>query len=266
MKTRVLSAIVLIIVIVPLLILGGLPFRLFVTLISILGFKELFDIRKKERKLPIIVQVLSYILLGLFILFSNETELSNFAFDYRIISILLLVLLLPIIFINDDGKYNIKDALFLIGGIVFLGIGFNNFIIVRSFSLTHMIYLVLITTMTDTFALFTGMFIGKHKLCERISPKKTIEGAIGGSLIGTIIPSLFYIYVININVNVVVLIFVTLLLTVIGQLGDLLFSSIKRHFGVKDFSNLIPGHGGILDRFDSLILVVITYLLFMTIL
>lgn len=265
MKTRVISAIVLIIVVVPLLILGGVPFKLFVSLIGILGIKELIDISKNDRKIPLFMKIISYILMGLFIFF-EATGLSNFTFDYRILSILLLIMMLPIVFINDDEKYNIKDALYLIGGLVFLGIGFNNFVLVREISLSHIFYLVLITTMTDTFALFTGMFIGKHKLCEKISPKKTIEGAIGGSLIGTIIPTLFYIYIINSEVNILLLVLITLLLTIVGQVGDLIFSSIKRHFNVKDFSNLIPGHGGILDRFDSLILVVMVYLLFITIL
>lgn len=263
MKTRVISAVVLIAIILPILIIGGLPFKIFTALISILGLKELIDVRKKEKEIPSIIKYLSYILIGIFILLNNYKKLT---IDIRIIPILLLVLLIPIIFINDDEKYNIKDSMFLIGIIIFLGIGFASFNIIRTFSLTHLIYLVLITTITDTFALFTGMFIGKHKLCEKISPKKTIEGSIGGSLMGTIIPTLFYIYVISSDINIILLILITLLLTIIGQLGDLLFSSIKRHYKVKDFSKLIPGHGGILDRFDSLLLVVITYLLFMTIL
>lgn len=262
MKTRVISAIVLILIVVPLLVIGDIPFKLFVTLLGILGLKELIDVRKKEKDIPLFIRIISYILIGLFIFLNN----NSLSFDYRLFSPFLLILLLPIIFINDDDKYNIKDALYLTSSIVFLSIGFNNFVIIREIDLSHIFYLVLITTMTDTFALFTGMFIGKHKLCEKISPKKTIEGAIGGSLIGTIIPTLFYIYVINNSINILLLILITFILTVVGQLGDLLFSSIKRHFKVKDFSNLIPGHGGILDRFDSLLLVGLVYLLFITIL
>ena len=114
---------------------------------------------------------------------------------------------------------------------------------------------------TDTFALFTGMFIGKNKLAPSISPKKTIEGFIGGALMGTFIATAFYVTVINQSMPLVLIIFVTLLLSCVGQLGDLVFSFVKREYGKKDFSNLIPGHGGILDRFDSLIFVVLAFIL-----
>ena len=119
----------------------------------------------------------------------------------------------------------------------------------------------MITTITDSFALFTGMFIGKHKLAPEISPKKTIEGAIGGSLMGTIVATAFYTTVINSSVPLVFVILITLALTVVGQIGDLAFSAIKRYYGQKDFSDLIPGHGGILDRFDSLVFVVLAFIL-----
>ena len=115
--------------------------------------------------------------------------------------------------------------------------------------------------MTDTFALFTGMLIGKHKLAPSISPKKTIEGAVGGSLMGTIFASAFYVTVINSSIPMVFIILVTALLTVVGQVGDLAFSAIKRYYGQKDFSNLIPGHGGILDRFDSIVFVTMAFVI-----
>ena len=115
--------------------------------------------------------------------------------------------------------------------------------------------------MTDTFALFTGMFIGKHKLAPEISPKNTIEGAVGGSIMGTLIATAFYTTVISSSVPLVFLILITLALTAVGQIGDLAFSSIKRYYGKKDFSDLIPGHGGILDRLDSLVFVVLAFIL-----
>lgn len=107
--------------------------------------------------------------------------------------------------------------------------------------------------------LFGGKLFGKHKLIEKVSPKKTIEGSIIGSAFGTIIPSIYYIYMVDPGANILTVIFMTLILSIIGQLGDLVFSSIKRYFNIKDFSNIMPGHGGILDRIDSITMVVLAY-------
>jgi hypothetical protein len=117
------------------------------------------------------------------------------------------------------------------------------------------------TIVTDSFALFTGMLVGKHKLAPEISPKKTIEGAVGGALMGTFVATAYYVTVINPAVSLVLLILATLLLSVVGQIGDLAFSSIKRYYGKKDFSDLIPGHGGILDRFDSVVFVAMAFVI-----
>ena len=117
----------------------------------------------------------------------------------------------------------------------------------------------MITIITDTFAMFCGMLFGKHKLCPTISPKKSWEGSIGGSIIATGAACTFYHFLIG-KVNYKIII-ITLVLSVIGQLGDLVFSRIKRDNDLKDYSNIIPGHGGILDRLDSIIFVVICYVL-----
>ena len=159
--------------------------------------------------------------------------------------------------------YDINDALYLIGSLLFINISFNLILVIRNYSLNYLIYLLLITVITDTFALITGMYIGKNKLAPSISPHKTIEGFIGGVLMGTFVATTFYYTVIDSGISLAILILTTLFLAVVGQLGDLVFSSIKRTFGVKDFSNLIPGHGGILDRLDSLIFVILAFILVM---
>ena len=123
----------------------------------------------------------------------------------------------------------------------------------------------IITIITDTFALITGKCIGKHKLSPTISPNKTIEGLIGGTVMGVFVASIFYVTAIDPHVQIIQLLIVTTSLSLIGQLGDLAFSQIKRYYNVKDFSNFIPGHGGVLDRLDSIIFVVLMYTLFITI-
>mgnify|MGYP003308437253 CR=1 FL=1 len=117
---------------------------------------------------------------------------------------------------------------------------------------------MLITILTDTFAFIVGSLIGKHKLCPAVSPKKSWEGSIAGSLLGTFIASTFYHYMVSpVTIKIIL---ITLLLSVLGQMGDLVFSRIKRDNEIKDFSNIMPGHGGILDRFDSLIFVILAYI------
>lgn len=258
MKIRVLSAIIMLIAVIPIVILGDIYFKLLVCLLGIFSMNELFNIR--ERKIPLFLRICSYIILFLFVYLSNDYT-ASYTLNYKMIICLIGVFLFPIVFINDNNKYNVEDAFLTIGAILFLSVAFNSFIIIRNFDLLHFVYLTLITIMTDTFALFTGNLIGTHKLCEKISPKKTIEGSIGGSLVGTIVSFLFYKFLINSAFNTWTLIFITFCLTVIGQIGDLIFSAIKRKYNVKDFSNLIPGHGGILDRLDSMILVMMTYIL-----
>jgi phosphatidate cytidylyltransferase len=103
--------------------------------------------------------------------------------------------------------------------------------------------------------------IGKHKLLESISPKKTWEGLIFGTIFGVLIGSVFYYITINDSINVLHLVLGTTLISLVGQMGDLVFSSIKRFYNKKDFSNLLPGHGGILDRIDSFIFAVLSYVL-----
>ena len=110
----------------------------------------------------------------------------------------------------------------------------------------------------DTCAYFTGMLFGKHKLIPSVSPKKTIEGAIGGvlgSVISVVIFALVCKNVASAEVSILNAIILGAVCAVVSQFGDLCASCIKREHDVKDFGNLIPGHGGILDRFDSVLMV-----------
>ncbi len=109
---------------------------------------------------------------------------------------------------------------------------------------------------TDTFAYFCGRFFGKHKLIPEISPKKTVEGAIGGTVFGAVAFVVFGIIMqkaYGLRVNYAMLAVSGLLTAVVSQLGDLIASLIKREHGVKDYSSLFPGHGGVMDRFDSVL-------------
>ena len=262
MTKRVVSAIIMVLLFIPFLVIGGTPFIILMSVFGVLGLYELLKIRgEAKKKFPVFMRVIAY-LMTVFLIVNNAGSIDlQYDIDYRLISAIIFFFLVPMVFINNSKKYNLNDALFLVGSVVFIGLSFNLLSVIRNFNVAYFIYLLLITTMTDSFALFTGMLIGKHKLAPEISPKKTIEGAIGGSLMGTIISTAFYVTVINSNIPLVFVILITLALTAVGQVGDLAFSAIKRYYGQKDFSDLIPGHGGILDRFDSLVFVVLAFIL-----
>lgn len=202
----------------------------------------------------------------LIILTNFENNMFAFALDYRILAGLFILFLVPSVLYHDREKYSINDAFYMIGGILFLGISLSTLVIIREKSLNLMIYLLLIPIITDTYAYIIGTLIGKTKLLEVISPNKTLEGMIGGTVFGVLIPTIFYYLFVNSVTPIYVITFITLFLSVLGQLGDLVFSAIKRYFSKKNFSNLIPGHGGILDRLDSIIFVVLGFMFFMTIL
>lgn len=254
---KVISAIVMLIVVVPIVWYGGRVFKIGVSILGVLALKEMLDLKKSHKEYSILVKLVSVISLLLLILAEYDGYSIMFGITYRGIAILLLSLL-SLSVLNKD--YDMKDALFLIGTVLLIGVSFNALILARMFSLYKFIFLILIFILTDTFALVGGKLIGKHKLIERVSPNKTIEGSVIGSIVGTIGASIFYHYLVNpISVKVIL---GTLLLSIIGQMGDLIFSKIKRENNIKDFSNIIPGHGGILDRLDSTIAIMLGYLIF----
>ncbi|MEG2454691.1 MAG: phosphatidate cytidylyltransferase [Oscillospiraceae bacterium] len=122
----------------------------------------------------------------------------------------------------------------------------------------YLVVLPLLSAFTsDAFALFAGMLFGKHKLAPELSPKKTVEGAVGG-FVGAVVCTVLYGVIMqfgfHLQVNYFILALYGALGSAISQLGDLSFSYIKRQYQIKDFGNILPGHGGILDRFDSVIL------------
>jgi len=260
MKERVISAIVAFIIFIPLIILGGTFFKLGVIVLSNLALKEMLDLKEKNKKLPFFIKLLSYLLV---ILFASSSKYNGTSYDINELLVLVtfILLLIPLVLYHDNDTYNIKDALYLIGITLFIGIIFNLFIFIRDYSINYFIFLFSITIITDTYAYFSGKLIGKHKLLPVISPKKTWEGSIFGSLIGTLVSFTIYFTLINNSCNVIRTVIIIFSLSVIGQIGDLVFSAIKRYYRKKDFSNIMPGHGGVLDRLDSIIFVLMAFVI-----
>lgn len=263
MKTRIISAVIGLLIFIPITLVGGTLFNVFILVIALLAMHELLELRPKRKAWPLFMKVATYLVYAYLVI--NVSELNNFIYllDYRSIALIIFIFTLPIIIYHNNKIYSINDALFLIGVTFFLGISFNLFITLRAYSVMHIFYLFIITAATDIYAYVSGSLVGKRKLLETISPKKTWEGLIVGTIFGVLIASVFYYIAIDANISLIILILGTTLLSLIGQLGDLVFSSIKRLYRKKDFSNLIPGHGGILDRLDSIIFVALGYVLLM---
>ncbi|WP_288868727.1 phosphatidate cytidylyltransferase [uncultured Parvimonas sp.] len=181
---------------------------------------------------------------------SNENlVLTFFASYFLIISIYYL-------FFNKMSIENLGRLLF---SFIYISVPMGVFL---KLGYTNLLWIVfLISWGTDTFAYLFGMIFGKRKLCPSISPKKTIEGALGGIFGSLILLNLFNYFVLKNNI-----VFVTLsgiILSIVAQIGDLFASKIKREMGIKDFSNIIKGHGGFLDRFDSIVFVTpLVYIVF----
>lgn len=151
----------------------------------------------------------------------------------------------------DPERFNIEKAAVLVLAMFYLGLGFQTLIRMRDAGLSSLMFLFAIVWATDIGAYCVGRAIGKQALAPKISPNKTIEGAFGGTVIALIV-GIIYLYTVQppIAINQTNW-FLIVAVSFIGQFGDLVESAMKRHFQVKDSGRLIPGHGGILDRFDS---------------
>lgn len=155
----------------------------------------------------------------------------------------------------EKRNISLKSRLSFWIGVFYIIVGFETIIWIRNVVpngelFTWMIFII--TVVSDSMAYFTGKFFGKHKLIPSVSPNKTVEGSIG-AVVFTIIACLLYGNIINLGT--IELITIGFLGSIVSQCGDLIASKLKRYTGIKDFSNLIPQHGGILDRLDSALLV-----------
>jgi phosphatidate cytidylyltransferase len=162
--------------------------------------------------------------------------------------------------INERGPY---DAIATVGAMVYIPFFTYHMVLIDMTEYKLFIWIVIIAAFgSDIFAYFTGYFLGKHKMAPNLSPKKTIEGAVGG-LIGSSLLSWLFGFIFMKDMAGVCLL-LGLIGGMAGMAGDLTASAFKRKMGIKDYGKLIPGHGGIMDRFDSVIFVapVIYYLIF----
>ncbi|MEI8215677.1 MAG: phosphatidate cytidylyltransferase [Eubacteriales bacterium] len=245
MKTRVLSALIL----APLLLIiyfGGITLLVGCILISMVSLREFYKgFNKVNIKPSYFIGYLGILTLYAFSIFINEPKYYMLWF--------FAVVLGSLIYLFKDAEMKLEDAMSTLTGIIYIVYFLFHVVLIDKIpGYSQFVWVVLIIAFgTDTMAYFSGYLFGKHKLCPSISPKKTVEGAIGGTLSSIIFCGIFgYFFTDGLLVHCLVLGFIG---SIFAQLGDLTASIFKRKMGIKDYGNLIPGHGGMLDRFDSVL-------------
>lgn len=227
--------------------LGGIYLKGFILALSVMALWEFYKALREKNFKPI--TSIGYLLLIVYYILNNNFEIMM----YVIVIATFVLLIVPVI----NLKYTFIDVSLTLLGFMYAGVLFSFVYLVNiKSSGEFLVWLIFIGSwLSDTAAFYSGKFFGKHKLSPRVSPKKTIEGSLGGMIGATVFSGIFGIIISNyVNIMPIYHYFVIgALCGIFGQFGDLVASSIKRYVGIKDYSNLIPGHGGILDRFDSII-------------
>ena len=248
--TRLISGIVLVIIAAFLLVEGSAVLYFGSMAISLIGLYELYRVMKIEKSAPGYVgyaAVVAYY----WIMGSREQYVTFLA----IISLMILMTIYVVTF----PKYGTEQITVAFFGIFYVGIMFSYLYQVREMpDGKYLVWLIFLSSWgCDTCAYCAGMLLGKHRLAPVLSPKKSIEGAVGGvvgsALLGCIYAYFFGAKMDEVSNPMVACAVACAIAAVISQIGDLAASAIKRNHNVKDYGNLIPGHGGVLDRFDSMI-------------
>lgn len=242
MKTRIITALLIILCVIPPLVFGGVLATILLAFIVIAGGVELLSFREQEDMWPMFIKPLA--ILCVFILLFAKGSLIIPG-----MGIICLVFLSISVF---TPRFHTRDSFLCIAYILFFFSIANAFSSIFTNDKMLVWYVIVTTYITDTGAYFFGRFFGKHKLNVRISPKKTWEGAIGGWILGFVLSTVFAYFLLP-KLSVMTIMLSSCVMAITGQIGDLSFSAIKRSFAVKDFSDLLPGHGGVLDRVDSLV-------------
>lgn len=238
---RVISAIIGIILLLVIINKGGLYLNTGVLLISLIGLREFYIAVKK-----IDINPLSYIgYLSTILIY-----LSNFYTHVDIIFSLTISIILSLVVYLFSKELTLKDIGVTIAGILYIPLLFS---FINKLDGNIYIWLIFIISFgTDTFAYLGGRFFGRRKLWPEISPNKTIEGSISGIIGSTLLTIVFAFFIKEHPIYVVAL--SAMPVSIFCQIGDLIASKIKRTVKLKDYGHIMPGHGGVLDRFDSIIL------------
>src|SRR5699024_3981400 len=254
MKQRVITAVIALIVFVRIVILGNGPFIAFVYAMATIGLMELT--RMRQIGFFSFPSIVAAVLLWL-LLVPSTANMALFPMlnKLEIIAVFVFLLLMYTVWVKNE--FTFDDVGFILGAVLYISIGFYYFQETRLLSnlgLGHVFFGFLIIWSTDTGAYFFGRSFGKRKLWPQISPNKTIGGALGGILLAVVVGFVYH-YFIPMSDSLFALLGVIIIASMFGQIVDLVASAYKRHYEVKDSGKLLPGHGGILDRMDSMLFV-----------
>ncbi len=259
MKQRILTSIVALLVLLPILIFSGTWFfPIAIAVCCVIAVFEMLRCLGLHRMWA--VSIPTYITAAVV---PFALRLLNDRVDSQRLAALAVVgavlyLMVVSVFGHDKVKFSQLGGALL--SCLYIILGFNAILYLRDLPLGEYIYLLVFlgAWMTDTFAYFTGMLLGRHKLIPAVSPKKTIEGSIGGTVFCILTYVLFgflMAYFGHVEVNYIALGVSGMVVAVVSQIGDLCMSVVKREQGIKDYGKLFPGHGGMMDRFDSILAV-----------
>lgn len=252
MKQRIISGLVGLPLVIFVIAYGGNTLLWTLTIVSIIGLYEIYNAFKIEiRSLRMVGYVLSIIY---FFLIGYEYR------EYLDIVLILFILIVLIAYVFNFKKIHINEIAKVVFGFIYVTYLISHIYLVRGNPNEGqwLVWLIFISAWgSDTFAYFTGVTIGKNKLVPSLSPKKTIEGLIGG-IVGAIILCAVYAYILVLTNNlesskIIIYALIGGAGSVLSVFGDLVASAMKRNLEIKDFGKIMPGHGGILDRFDSIL-------------
>lgn len=271
MKQRIITGLISALFVIMLLVFTGLGYfgvaSISMGIVAAIAAYEIMRVSKCKNKVLTGVSMAAALFVPPYVDFNLQKYIPVPA---SVLIVAYIVVLLAIMLKNYETTKFEHVALAIFGSLI-IPSSFGTTFIVRNLSFdypelfqrSHTVFLILFAMfcawMTDTWAYFVGKALGKRKLAPNISPKKTVEGAIGGVIGNTLVCVItFFVFdktcFVNDTINVWMVIVAAVIISILGMIGDLSASVIKRNFGEKDFGNLFPGHGGVLDRVDSFLL------------
>ncbi len=257
MKTRIISGAVMLAVFIPCLILSHtVLFDIVISLLCLMAVFEMLGCIKMRSSFA--VSVPAYIVAAITPLCIRIVKTDISVSEMLVLVSIILMFWVLGVAVFSHGKLDVMRASSAFCLIFYVVFGISSVLAIRALEGGEFLYILVMISawITDTGAYFTGVFFGKTKLIPDVSPKKTVEGALGGiasCVFAFIVYGLIVQFAFEKTPNYFVLILVAVIASLVSMCGDLIASLIKRRFNIKDYSNLIPGHGGVMDRFDSII-------------